>query len=172
MPNFLRILKDAAVYVDTVSAVGLAKSISLPTIERTTENHETLAMIGTIPVNVGFEAMEVTIGWEGWDVNIARLVYNTEKKVDLQCRGIIEDLTGVTKTETACIVYLGGVFRSTQGGDYEAKSKATRESVMNVHYYKEEINGVAVVELDFANNIYKVGGVDLNANRNRILGLV
>lgn len=172
MPNYLKILKDAAVYVDTVSAVGMAKTISLPTIERTTENHETLAMIGSIAVNVGFEPMEVTIAWEGWTREIARLAYNTEKKVDLQCRGIIEDLTGVTATRIGCIVYLGGVFRSTQGGDYDAKSKATRESVMNVHYYKEEIDGVAVVEVDFANNIYKVDGVDMNADRNRILGLV
>ena len=172
MGSILRVLKDAAVYINTVSMVGMAKSITLPVIERTTEDHETLAMIGTIAVNVGFNAMETTISWEGWGPEIARIAYNTEAKVDLQCRGIIEDLTGNTKVETSCIVYLKGVFRSTEDGSFEAKSKATRESVLNIHYYKEEQEGQPEVELDFANNIYKVGGVDLNANRNRILGLV
>lgn len=172
MASSLKILKDAAVYVNTISVVGKAKTITLPTIARTTEDHETLAMIGTIAANVGFEAMETTIAWEGWDSELALMAYNFESKFDIQCRGIIEDMTGDVKTETPCIVHMKGIFRSTEGGNYEAKSKATRESVANIHYYKEEINGAPTVEVDFANNIYKVGGKNLLANRNRILGLV
>lgn len=172
MANFLRILKDAAVYVNTISVVGMAKSIALPDVARTTEDHETLAMIGTIAANVGFEAMETTIAWEGWSPEIAVLVYNTEDKFDIQCRGTIEDMTGDTNVLTPCIVHMKGVFRSTGGGNYEAKAKATRESVANVHYFKEEIDGVTMVEVDFANNIYKVGGKNLLEDRNRILGLV
>ena len=44
--------------------------------------------------------------------------------------------------------------------------------MMDVTYYRKEIDGEVMVEIDLANNIYKVGGVDLNAERNRMLGLV
>lgn len=171
MANYLKVLKDVAVYINTNSFVGMAKTVSLPTIERTTAAHETLAMQGTINVGVGKEAMEATFTWEGWDAIIAKLAYNTVDVVDLQCRAVIDDMTGNTRVEVPCIVYMKGVFRSNQGGEFSAKSLATRESTLDITYFKEEIDGEVITEQDFANNIDKVGGRDLNATRNRIMGI-
>lgn len=168
----VKALKNAVVYINTITCLGVAKTVTLPVIEKTTADHETLGMPGTKRIGVGFEAMEATISWEGWTAQIAKYAYNTEALVDLQIRAEIEDTSGVVTTRASCIVYLKGNFRSTQGGDYSAKALATRESTLDIQYFKEEINGESIVEIDVVNNTHKVGGVDLNADRNRILGIV
>lgn len=168
----LSVLKDAVVYIDTISTLGKAKTITLPTVERTTADHETLGMPGTIRIGVGLEAMEATITWEGWNRELAVKAYNTYGFVDLQCRGVIEEMSGNVKTLTPCITYMKGTFRSTQGGEFSAKALATRESTLDLHYYKEEVAGRPTVEVDVANNVYKVDGIDLNSRRNQILGIV
>lgn len=167
-----KVLKDAVVYINTITCLGVASTVTLPTIERTTADHETLGMPGTVRVGVGFEAMEATIAWQGWTAQIAKVAYNTEALVDLQIRAMIEDVSGVTVTRVPCIVYLKGRFRSTQGGEYNAKALATRESTLDIQYFKEEISGESIVEIDVVNNTHKVGGADLNAQRNQILGIV
>lgn len=167
-----RVLKDAVVYINTITTLGVATTVILPTIEKTTADHETVGMPGTLRVGVGFEAMEMTIGWQGWTAQIAKVAYNTEALADLQIRAMIEDVSGVVVTRVPCVVYVKGRFRATGGGDYSAKSLATRESTLDIQYFKEEIDGEAIVEIDVVNNTHKVAGVDLNADRNRILGIV
>jgi len=172
MASATKSIKDVAVFINAASFVGLAKEVDLPTVESTTAPHETLAMQGTINIGVGLEPMEIRVAWEGADKRIARVAYNTRDAQSLMFRSVIEDHTGPRVTRENLVAYATGVFRSKQGGNFSPKSLATSESMMDVTYYREEIDGEVMVEIDLANNIYKVGGVDLNAERNRMLGLV
>lgn len=166
-----RILKDIAVFINTVSFVGMVKELDLPNIERTTAAHETLAMLGTINVGVGKEPMEMRIAWEGHSKAIARVAYNTQETVDLMIRGVIEDLSGPVIKRESVVWMVKGVFRSKQGGNFSPKALATHESMIDLVYYREEIDGEVMTEQDFANNIDKVNGRNLNEERNRILGI-
>lgn len=150
----------------------MAKEIDLPTVERTTAAHETVGMLGTINVGVGKEAMECRISWEGHSVPLALAMYNTSDTQDFMFRGVIEDLSGPTKVLQSVVWYVRGVVRSKQGGNFSPKSLAAHESMIDVSYYREEIDGQVMTEQDFQNNIDKVGGVDLNLTRNQMLGLV
>ena len=53
----------------------------------------------------------------------------------------------------------------------EDKEDTELESTVAVQYYKLEIDGEEIVEIDVINNIYKVGGEDLLAERRQNLGL-
>jgi len=172
MPAQIRILKDAALYINTNTYVGLVAELDLPNVERTTAAHETLAMQGTINVGVGKEAMESRIGWMGKTKAMSKVAYNTQDVQDFQVRGVIEDISGPKKTLENVVWYYRGVFRSYDPGKFSAKSLATSESMVDVHYFREEIDGEVMCEQDFANNIDKVGGVDLNAARNKMLGFI
>lgn len=171
MASQVRIYKDIALFLNTISFVGMLKEFDHPTVEQTTAPHETLAMAGSINVGVGFEAMEARLAWEGHSKDLAKLAYNTVDQVELMVRSIIEDRSGPVLIEQGVVHHMRGVFRSNQPGNFSAKSLATKESMMDLTYFREEIDGEVMIELDVVNNIYKVAGVDKFANRNRILGL-
>jgi len=165
------VLSQVAVYADAVSLIGYASEIDLPTINSTTQEHTSLGMRGSIDVPVGLDAMECRIKWTGHGVAISRIAYNLDGTVNLQIRGVLEDLTGPVKVRKQCTWYVKGTPKSKEGGKWTPKSLMEHESMFSVTYYKEEIDGVATVEIDVPNNIYRLMGQDQNADANRILGI-
>ena len=64
-----------------------------------------------------------------------------------------------------------GYPKAHPGGSFKAKEDTELENTFTVNYYKLEIDGEEIVEIDVMNNIYKVGGEDLLAERRQNLGL-
>ena len=80
------------------------------------------------------------------------------------------DNTGITE-EKPIVMYIRGYSKTLPGGSFKAKEDTELESTVSVQYYKLEIDGEEIVEIDVINNIYKVGGEDLLAERRQNLGL-
>ena len=68
-------------------------------------------------------------------------------------------------------MYVRGYPKAHPGGSFKAKEDTELENTFTVNYYKLEIDGEEIVEIDVMNNIYKVGGEDLLAERRQNLGL-
>jgi P2 family phage contractile tail tube protein len=68
-------------------------------------------------------------------------------------------------------VYLTGTFKNAPTGNFKQHDNVELESMFNVTYMKQEIDGADIVEFDVMANIYKVDGVDkLNTYKANIGG--
>ena len=54
-----------------------------------------------------------------------------------------------------------GFFKEFDSGKFKARDAAEAEATISVLYYKLEVDGKDVVEVDVMNNIYKVEGQDI-----------
>ena len=152
---------DANVYVNNASKHGLASEITAPTITALMTDYKAMGMIGSAEFFNGFDKLETTIKWTYPDNEAQKAFGNFLKPVDLMIRSSKAeyDNTGITD-EKPIVMYIRGYSKTLPGGAFKAKEDT-----------ELEIDGEEIVEIDVINNIYKVGGEDLLAERRQNLGL-
>jgi P2 family phage contractile tail tube protein len=163
---------DANIYFNNVSTHGTASEVTCPDITPIMGEYKALGMAGTLEFFKGFEKLEATIKWKYAAVEIRRACANFIKPVDIMVRsrkarwdsgGIIEDVP--------VVIYLKGTPTKHQGGGYKPQEASEFETAFTCFYFKEEINGEEIIEVDVMNNIYKVDGEDLLAEYRQNLGI-
>lgn len=163
---------DANTYVNNASKHGLASEVTCPDISAIMTDYKALGMVGSAEFFNGFDKMEATIKWTYPDNEAKKACANFLKPVDLMIRSSKAeyDNGGIT-SEKPIVIYLKGYPKKHAGGSYKPKEDTEVESVFSVLYYKEEVDGETIVELDVLNNIYKVDGEDLLSERRQNLGI-
>lgn len=163
---------DANVFVNDTSVRGQASEITCPDLSAIMTEYKSLGMIGTAEFFNGFEKMESSIKWAYPDNEIQKACANPMKPLNLMVRSSKAeyDNSGIT-SEKPIVIYMRGYAKKHPGGTYKAKEDTELETTISVLYYKQEIDGEEIVELDVINNIYKVGGEDLTAERRQNLGI-
>lgn len=163
---------DANVYINNSSKHGLASEVTCPDISAVMTDYKALGMVGSAEFFNGFDKMEAIIKWTYPDNEAKKQCANFLKAVDIMVRSSKAEYdTGGISAEKPVVIYLKGYPKKHSGGAYKMKEDTEVESVFSVLYYKEEIDGDVIVELDVLNNIYKVGGEDLLAERRQNLGI-
>lgn len=163
---------DANVYVNNSSKHGQASEITCPDISAIMTDYKALGMIGSAEFFNGFDKMEASIKWTYPDNDAKKACANFTKPVNLMVRSSKAEYDGGgISSEVPIVIYLSGYPKKHPGGSYKPKEDTEVESSFSVLYYKEEVDGDAIVELDVLNNIYKVGGEDLLAERRQNLGI-
>ena len=163
---------DANVYVNNASKHGQASEITAPTITAIMTDYKAMGMVGSLEFFNGIDKIEVTIKWTYPDSEAQKACANFLKPVDLMIRSSKAeyDNGGIT-AEKPIVMYVRGYPKAHPGGSFKAKEDTELENTFTVNYYKLEIDGEEIVEIDVTNNIYKVGGEDLLAERRQNLGL-
>lgn len=164
---------DANVYVNQSSKHGQASEITCPDVSAVMTDYKSLGMVGTAEFFNGFDKMEATVKWTYPDNEAKKACANFLNPVDLMIRSSKAEYDGNEgiKEEVPVVIYLRGYPKKHAGGTYKPKEDTELESVFSVLYYKEEIDGEPIIEIDVLNNIYKVGGDDLLAERRQNLGI-
>ena len=163
---------DATVFMDNISQLGLAEEVDLPTVEMEVSEHSALGMIGTYETPTSLNALETRIKWAGQSREVARRAFNPRKVYDFQIRSIIEQYSGTLDVvEIGIKNFIKGRFKSNDAGKFSPKTPVDNESLISVSYFRQEIDGVETVLIDVPNNIYRVDGVDIYANRRNLLGI-
>lgn len=163
---------DANTYVNNASKHGLASEITCPDISAITTDYKALGMVGSAEFFNGFDKMEATIKWTYPDNDAKKACANFLKPVDLMIRSSKAEYdNGGISSEKPIVIYLKGYPKKHAGGSYKPKEDTEVDSVFSVLYYKEEVDGETIVELDVLNNIYKVDGEDLLSERRQNLGI-
>lgn len=163
---------DANVYVNDASKHGQASEITPPTITALMTDYKSMGMVGSIELFNGFDKLETTIKWTYPDNEAQKACANFLKPVDLMIRSSKAqyDNGGITN-EVPIVMYVRGYSKAHPAGSFKAKEDTELENTFAVQYYKLEIDGEEIVEIDVMNNIYKVGGEDLMAERRQNLGI-
>lgn len=163
---------DANVYVNGNSTHGQASEVTAPVLTALANDYKSMGMIGSLELFNGFDKMEATIKWTYPNNAVQKACANFLKSVDLMIRSSKAeyDADGIV-VEKPIVMYLKSMPKTHPGGSYKAKEDTELENTFGVQYYKLEIDGEEIVEVDVINNIYKVGGEDLMAERRQNLGI-
>ncbi len=163
---------DANVYLNNASKHGLASEITCPNIAALMAEYKALGMVGSVEFFNGFDKMEASIKWTYPDNEAKKACANFTKPVDIMVRSSKAQYdTGGITAETPIVIYMKGYPKQHPGGSYKKGEDTEVESTFHVLYYKEEVDGETIVELDVMNNIYKVDGEDLLVERRQNLGI-
>lgn len=163
---------QANVYIRALNFQGLVEEFDAPGLTSTRVEHSTVSGLGTLNLHSGFDLLEARFKWKAKSKQISQIVSDVFRQYDVQVRYILVEYAGTTQaTKKAVIVFMKGRWRNTPNGNLSPKSDLESESMFDVDYIREEIDGETTLEFDPANYIYKVNGVDMLADERAILGI-
>ena len=162
-----QVLSNTNLFVDGISFSGDVPSLTLPKMTLKTEGHRGGGMAGEIEMDMGLEKMEAN--WTTTGVRRESLKYfglSDQTGCNAVFRGSFKGLKGQI---TPVIATLRGLLKEVDMGDWKPGDKAEIKHAMAVHYYKLEIDGRVMYEIDMVNCVRVIDGVDqLAAERNAI----
>lgn len=163
---------DANIFINNASTHGQASEVTCPDLSAVMTEYKAMGMIGTAEFFNGFEKMESTIKWTYPNNSVQKACANPMVPIDFMVRSSKAeyDNTGIL-SEKPIVIYMRGYSKKHPGGTFKTKEDTELETTLSILYYKLEIDGEEIVELDVMNNIYKVGGEDLTAERRQNLGI-
>ena len=161
-----RTIRNVNVFVDGISYFGRATTAKLPQPKIQTEAHRGAGMDGPVGIDMGMEALSAEIIFAEYDPVLLKKLGRNARFVmrpaavgegDLQADTIIATVAGLV----------------TELGTEDLKPGANSQLTlpMDVRYYKLEINGDEILEIDLVNAIRKIGGVDQLGGIRRAMGL-
>lgn len=162
-------LTNCVMFIDGVSFSGDVPSMTLPKLSTKTEEYRGGGMSGPVDLPTGLEKLEAA-----WTTNGVR-------KESLKFFGLADQTAcnavfrssfkGQRGTVKAVTATLRGSLKEVDLGDWKPGDKSEIKHGMAVTYYKLEIDGRVMYEIDFANMVQVINGVDQLAAERSALGL-
>ena len=165
-----RTLKNLMMFNEGLAYGGEVNTVTLPTLTRKLEEYRGGGMGGSIQMDMGMEAMELSFGGPGplrdvlrqWGVATVDGVY-------LRFAGAYQqdDSAAVDTVE----VIARGRYSEIEMGDQEVGEVGEFTATMALAYYKLVWNGRTEIEIDPINMIEIVNGVDRSAELRSAIGI-
>ncbi|GAB7529389.1 phage major tail tube protein [Pseudomonas sp. 3A(2025)] len=162
-------LANMNLFADSVSFAGDVPSLTLPKLTIKTEAHRAGGMDTEVELDMGMEKLEAnftTTGVRKESLKHFGLADGTSG--NWVFRGAFKGLKGVIKP---VIVTLRGLLKEVDMGDWKAGDKAEVKHGIAVNYYKLEIDGAVMYEIDPLNMKRVINGVDQLTAQRQALGL-
>lgn len=166
--SYPRTIRNFNVFIDGVSYFGRATEGKLPQPKITTEGHRGAGMDGPVGIDMGMEGMSAEVTLAEWDPVLLKKLGRRERFVFRPAQ-MGED----TVQADTIIATVGGLVTATETGDLKPGQNAgsALKLALDVRYYRLEINGEEICEIDFVNAKRRIGGVDQLAEIRRAMGL-
>lgn len=165
--NLPRQLKDMNVFQDGPGFAGECKTFTRPKLAIATEDYRGGGMGGPVKLDLGLQALEAEHAYGGMIPAIRRRFGETRiDGVGLRFAAAYQnDATGAWDDVQ---INLRGRHEELDPGSDEVGSATEFKVKTACTYYKETINGVIELEVDFLAQIFRVGGIDRWAELRRI----
>ncbi|MGV8860190.1 MAG: phage major tail tube protein [Pseudomonas sp.] len=164
-----QILSNANLFVDGVSFNGDVPSMTLPKLAIKTDEYRGGGMAGSIEMDMGLDKME------------ASFVTNGVRRESLKWFGLADQTAcnavfrasfkGLKGAITPVIATVRGMLKEVDLGDWKPGDKAEIKHAIALTYYKLEVDGRVVYEIDMINAVRVIDGVDQLAAERSALGL-
>ena len=174
MPNIqINRLTNGNVYIDGNSYVGKAEEVQLPAVKAKFTDHKGLGMIMDIELPSGFEKMNGKIKWSSLYPDAVSQTGSPYFTLPLQIRGNLETYDSSGRiTQTAVVCYLTVRFKDALSQiTIKQNDPSEQESEFTASYYKLEIGGQRLIEIDAFSQIYFVNDSDQMVAYRAALGL-
>lgn len=169
-----QILTDANIFMGKNNCVAIGSQITPPDIKYESLEIKPLAGVGVYKVNTGkVEAMEAKIVLDCFYETIFDEVADPTAAVEMTIYGNLGVISGdsIISNKPAKLYLRGVSAQLPLLGDMKAQENINFELTFNISAARLEVNGAQLYEIDFQNNILKVGNKNLRAEINKNLGL-
>lgn len=162
-------LRNFALFVNGRGLAGNCEEYTPPKLAEVTEDYKAGGMDASLKIPMGQEAMECAFTLTKFDPNVLGLWgVAPGNYVPFVVRGALQSADG---TITPVTEYTRGRIRETDAGNWQPLAKVSLKFTCDLTYYRREINGVTVTEIDVLNIIRIVNGVDVLAAIRSAIGL-
>ena len=168
MAQLPKTLRNMTAFVDGRGYLGKVKSVELPKLTIKTREHRSGGMDIPIEIDIGMEKMESTLSFLEFSRELIGQFGRTEgTEVPITVRGV---QTNGQESESI-IAHMRGMIRVIDPGSWSVGEDTEIKIEMAVNYYKLEIGGLEVVEIDVLNMVRRIDRVDILAGQRRALGI-
>ena len=162
-------LTNCVMFVDGVSFSGDVPSMTLPKLSIKSEEYRGGGMSGPVDLPTGLEKLEAAFTTNGVRKEALKFFGLADQTAcNLVFRGTFRGQKGTVKAVT---VTLRGSLKEVDMGEWKPGDKSEIKHAVGVTYYKLEIDGRVMYEIDFANMVQVIDGVDQLAAERSALGL-
>jgi len=163
-----QVVKDFNLFIDGRGQAGKIEEIRLPKITQKTVDHLAGGMAGAVKINVGLEPLDVEFTLTQYDPGtLALFGVSQDKPVLLTVRGAVQ--SGVLPV--GVIIRMAGLWQEIDMGSFKKAESVKMKVKVNLTYYSLNVGGVQCYDIDMANNIFMVSGVDQNLAVKAIIGM-
>jgi len=167
------VINDVRVYINGSDSAVTASKIELPEIKNLTADVTGIGLAGKIeaPIQGHFDSMECTISWQVPTVDNAQLFGG--EAISIEAYADVQGFDGGESqyTHDQFRVAMRGRIKSHKPGSLEAGSTSDAETVIEVHYVKEEMSGKTLAEIDKYGYKCVINGNDIMAPIRANLGM-
>ena len=164
-----KLLKDVSLFIDGKGYVANVEEFDPPKLAIKTEEHRAGGMDVPLEIDMGMEKLEATVSLSNADRDALKMFgLAPGALVPLTLRGSQEDELG----DAEPVVHtLRGPLKEVDWGTWKPGEKAPCKLMVALRYYKLEIGGETLHEIDVENMKRVINGVDQLEKRRAALGL-
>lgn len=152
-----KVLKGFNLFIKDKGFAGRVDEITLPKLSIKSEELKAGGMDIPVSMDMGMEKLECSMKLLEYTPEVIKLFgINERSPVDVVLKGALDDEETRTKVE----IELRGSWSEVDMGSWKAGDKQTLSLSMGVRYYKLNIAGEDLVEIDAMNMERVIGGVD------------
>jgi len=162
---------NARVYIDGTDFIARAEEVELPKVKFKFADTKALGIYADSELPTGLDKLEARIKFNSVYPDFIALAADpfTTRTVIIRAPYQVWVQQGVSKT-APLKAELRGFFKEWDSGKFKKADSTEAEATMTVHYYKLEVDGSEIIEIDTLNNIYKIRGEDKLADYNQAIG--
>lgn len=162
-------LVNMNLFVDGKGFAGLATTLTPPTLTIKKEEHRAAGMDAPVNMDVGMEAMEASFALSGISTDVLKFFGLADQTAfGAVFRGAFKDLKGAV---VAAEVTTRGMLSEINPGDWKSGEKAEATHAVACTYYKLEVDGEVIHEIDVLGMVRMINGVDQLAAVRAAIGL-
>jgi len=166
-------LTNANIYIEGASYLGRAEEITLPAIKSKFSDHKGLGMIMDVEFPAGFEKMQGKIKWSSLYPDIVDAVGSPYNAVQMQIRANMDvyDASG-ERNSVSVVCFLTVRFKDSLSAlTLKMNEPSEQESEYSATYYRLEIDGQPLIEIDAISQLFFVSDRDELAAYRANLGI-
>jgi len=164
-----QVLTNCVAFIDGVSLSGEVPSLTLPKLTQKTLDYQGGGMSAPIEFAVGLEKLESAFTTNGVRRETLKFFGLADQTAcNLVFRGAFTGLKGAV---TPVVVTMRGGVKEVDMGDWKPTDQAEIKHAIKLTYYKLEIDGRVMYEIDPLNMIQVIDGVDQQAAARSAVGL-
>lgn len=151
-------LTNFNLFVDGKGFAGLVTEVTPPKLKIKTEDHRAGGMDAPIKMDMGMEGLEANFSLSGISRDAMRFFGLADQTAfNGVFRGAFKDQKGVV---VPVIITLRGMLSEIDPGNWKAGDKAETKHAVSCSYYKLEVEGTVMYEIDPVGMIRIIDGVD------------
>ncbi len=164
-----QILRNFALFVDGKGYAGRAEEVNLPKLTLKTEEYRGGGMDAPFEVDLGMDKLEASATLTEYNADVLKLFgIMAGSATQMTFRGAAQKQGD---DAAAIIATIRGRIKEIDPGSWKQGEKATLKFAVAVSYYKLNIAGSDVIEIDVENCKRIIGGTDQLASVRTALGI-